>query len=252
MREDLTISFEDAVFGVTKHIQLRRNETCKECSGSGAAPGSSPTTCTQCAGKGQVRYQQGFFTVARTCSACGGAGRVISDPCGKCQGRGRTAKDRTLEVQVPQGVEDGTRIRYSEQGEAGFNGGPAGDLYVVLRVEEHDLFEREGNDLFCVVPVSFPQAALGAEITVPTLYGEHKLKVPEGTQTGSRFRIKNKGMPVLNRNSKGDLFVEVRVQTPHKLTKRQRELLEELRGVTDVENKPEKSSLLGKVKDMFN
>jgi molecular chaperone DnaJ len=252
IREDLTIKFEDAVFGTKTEIKLRRTETCKDCNGSGAAPGKSPITCPDCGGQGQVRYQQGFFTVARTCGNCGGSGKVIKDLCTKCKGQGRVAKDRTLEVQVPPGIEDGQRIRYSEQGEAGANGGPSGDVYVVIHVKEHDFFEREGNDLFCVLPISFPQAALGSEIAVATLYGEHKLRVPEGTQSGTRFRIKGKGMPVLNRNSKGDLFVEVRVQTPNRLSKRQRELVEELRQVTDVDNSPQKSGLLSKVKDMFH
>jgi len=251
LREDVSLTFEEAVFGAKKELKVRRHTTCTECSGSGAAPGKGPVTCPQCEGRGQIRYQQGFFTVARTCSACGGAGQIIKDPCTKCRGQGRVMKESSMEVNVPPGVEDGTSLRYQDRGEAGFHGGPAGDLYVVLHVAEHDFFEREGSDLYCQVPVSFGQLALGAEVEIPTLYGPHKLKVPEGTQTGARFRIKNKGVPVINRNTKGDLFVQVVAQTPHKLTKRQRELLQELEGLTKVENTPQKSGLFAKVKDIF-
>jgi molecular chaperone DnaJ len=198
-----------------------------------------------------VRYQQGFFSMARTCPTCQGAGSVITDPCLKCRGEGRVLRQRTVDAKVPAGVEDGTRIRFSGLGEAGAHGGPAGDLYVVLHVKEHPFFEREGNDLHCVIPVSFTQAALGTEIRVPTLEGDHSLKVPEGMQSGTTMRIRGKGVPVLNGHGKGDLYVEVRVQTPSKLNKRQRELLQELEGMTRVENKPQRRTLLGKVKDIF-
>jgi molecular chaperone DnaJ len=251
LREDLHLEFEEAVFGVERKVNVRRNETCEPCRGSGAAPGKAPVTCRACDGRGQVRYQQGFFSIARTCSTCQGAGSVITDPCPKCNGEGRVVRERVVEAKVPAGVEDGTRIRFSGYGEAGAFGGPAGDLYVVLHVKEHSFFERDGNDLQCVVPISYSQAALGTEIMVPTLEGEHKLKVPEGTQSGTSFRIRGKGVPVLNGHGKGDLFVEVRIQTPSKLTKRQRELLAELGELTPVENKPQRRSLLGRVKDMF-
>jgi molecular chaperone DnaJ len=198
-----------------------------------------------------VRYQQGFFSIARTCPTCQGAGSVITDPCPKCKGEGRLVRERTVETKVPAGVEDGTRIRFSGLGEGGVFGGPAGDLYVVLHVKEHAFFEREGNDLHCVVPVSFPQAALGTEIMVPTMEGDYKLKIPEGTQSGTSFRIRNRGVPVLNGHGKGDLFVEVRAQTPGKLNKRQRELLSELGELSPVENKPQRRSLLGRMKDIF-
>jgi molecular chaperone DnaJ len=250
LREDLTLTFEEAVFGVKTQIKVKGHETCTECTGTGMAAGRTAATCPGCGGKGQVRYQQGFFSVARTCMQCSGSGQIITDPCPKCKGQGRVMKERTMDVQVPAGVEDGTRIRYSDQGEAGLNGGPAGDLFVVLHVKEHPFFEREGNDLYCVVPVSFPQASLGTEISIPTLYGEHKLKVPEGTQSGAQFRIKGKGVQVLNASGKGDLYVHIKVQTPAKLNKRQRELLEELDSLTSVENKPQKS-ILSKVKDIF-
>jgi molecular chaperone DnaJ len=251
LREDVTIEFEEAVFGTETSVTIRRHETCEDCHGSGAAAGKAPVTCRSCNGHGQVRYQQGFFSIARTCPTCQGAGSVINDPCSKCRGEGRVLRQKTIDAKVPAGVEDGTRIRFAGLGEAGLFGGPAGDLYVVLHVKEHSFFEREGNDLHCVVPISFTQAALGTEITVPTLEGDHPLKVPEGSQSGTTLRIRGKGVPVLNSRSKGDLYVEVRVQTPSKLSKRQRELLQELQGITPVENKPERRSLLGKVKDIF-
>jgi molecular chaperone DnaJ len=251
LREDLTLEFDEAFFGTEKQVTVRRHETCDACRGSGAAPGKSPESCRTCNGRGQVRYQQGFFSIARTCPTCQGAGSVITDPCPKCKGQGSVVRDRVVEAKVPAGVEDGTRIRFAGLGEAGAFGGPAGDLYIVLHVKEHAFFEREGNDLYCVVPVSFSQAALGTELTIPTLEGEYKLKVPEGTQSGTSFRVRNKGVPVLNGHGKGDLFVEVRVQTPGKLTKRQRELLSELQQTSQVENKPQQRSMLGRVKDMF-
>ncbi|HVO79205.1 MAG TPA: molecular chaperone DnaJ [Terriglobales bacterium] len=251
LREDITLDFEEAVFGTEAKVTVRRHEACEECRGSGAAAGKAPVTCRSCAGRGQVRYQQGFFSIARTCPTCQGTGSVITDPCPKCKGEGRVLRQRTIDAKVPAGVEDGTRIRFAGLGEAGTFGGPAGDLYVVLHVKEHSFFEREGNDLYCVVPISFTQAALGTEIIVPTLEGEHTLKIPEGTQSGTTLRIRNKGVPVLNGHGKGDLFVEVRVQTPSKLTKRQRELLQELDGITHVENKPQRRTLLGKMKDIF-
>jgi molecular chaperone DnaJ len=251
LREDLTLEFEEAVFGKETKVNVRRHEACEDCSGSGAAPGKAPVTCRSCQGKGQVRYQQGFFSMARTCPTCQGVGSVITDPCAKCKGEGRVLRQRTVEAKVPAGVEDGTRIRFSGYGEAGMFGGPPGDLYVVLHVKEHAFFAREGNDLHCVIPISFTQAALGAEIKVSTLEGEQMLKVPEGTQSGTTFRIKNKGVPVLQGRGKGDLFVEVRSQTPTKLTKRQRELLQELDGLTRIENKPQRSTLVEKMKDIF-
>ncbi len=251
LREDITIEFDEAVFGTTAKVSVRRHEACEDCKGSRLAPGKSPTRCRTCGGRGQIRYQQGFFSVARTCSACEGTGSIITDPCPRCQGQGRLVRDRTLEVRVPAGVEDGMRIRLAGHGEAGELGGASGDLYVVLHVKEHPFFERDGRDLHCVVPISFPQAALGTEIQVPTLEGVHGLKIPEGTQSGTRFRIRGKGVPTLNGHGKGDLFVEIRVQTPSKLTKRQRELMQELASLTSIENKPEHRTLFSKVKDIF-
>lgn len=251
LREDITIEFEEAVFGAEKKISYRRHDLCETCRGSGSAGGKAPVSCRTCGGRGQVRYQQGFFSVARTCPACQGSGSVVSDPCTKCKGEGRVVQSKTVEAKIPAGVEDETRIRFTGLGEAGLHGGPSGDLYVVLHVKDHPFFERQGNDLHCVVPVSFTQAALGAEIKVATLEGEHSLMVPESTQSGTVLKIRNKGVPVLNGHGKGDLFVEIRVQTPAKLTKRQRELLEELQGTTPIENKPQQRSILGKMKDMF-
>ena len=251
LREDLTIEFEEAVFGVEKKISYRRHEVCELCKGSGSAGGKAPVACRTCGGRGQVRYQQGFFSVARTCPGCHGAGSVVSDPCSGCKSEGRVVQDKTVEAKIPAGVEDETRIRFNGLGEAGMHGGPGGDLYLILHVKDHPFFERRGNDLHCVVPVSFSQAALGAELKVPTMEGEHSLKVPEGTQSGTVLKIRSRGVPVLNGHGKGDLFVEVRVHTPAKLTKRQREILEELQGTTKVENKPQQRSILGKMKDMF-
>ncbi len=251
VRADLSLEFEQAVFGFQSTIQIRRRETCEQCNGSGAAPGKGPVTCNGCGGRGQVRYQQGFFSIARTCPTCQGMGQIITDPCTKCRGEGRILRERTIDVPVPAGVEDGTRIRYAQQGEAGQLGGPNGDLYVVLHVKDHKIFEREGTDLHCVIPISFSQAALGAEIKVATLDGDHMLKIPEGTQGGTSFRIKGKGVPVLHSKNRGDLYVQVKVQTPSKLTKHQRELLLELQGTLSVDNKPERTTLLSKVKDIF-
>ncbi len=252
LREDLALTFEEAAFGAATEVVTRRHETCEACHGSGAAAGKAPSACRTCGGRGQVRYQTGFLTVARTCPTCQGVGQVITDPCASCRGEGRVVRQRTLPVKVPPGVEDGTRMRFGGHGDAGVQGGPPGDLYVVFNVKEHPFFEREGKDLYCSIPISYAQAALGAEIKVPTLDGEHTLKLPEGTQTHTVFKVRNKGIPVLNGHGRGDLYVEVRVQTPHKLSKRQRELLQELEAAHPIENKPQRRSLLGKMKDMFS
>lgn len=251
LREDITIEFEEAAFGIEKQITYRKHELCEQCNGSGSAQGKAPASCRTCGGRGQVRYQQGFFSIARTCPACHGAGSVISDPCANCRGEGRVVRQKTIDAKIPAGVEDGTRIRFTGVGEAGIHGGPPGDLYLVLRVKQHAFFDRQGNDLYCVVPISFTQAAVGTEIQVPTLEGEQALKIPEGTQSGTILKLRGKGIPVLNGHGKGNLFVEVRVQTPTKLTKRQRELLQELQGIAQVENKPQRTSILDKMKDIF-
>jgi molecular chaperone DnaJ len=249
--EELTITFEDAVFGSTTSIHIRTHEICESCHGSGSAPGHSAATCPNCAGRGQVRFQQGFFSVTRACSKCGGTGSLITHPCQTCKGQGRTPKEKEIAVKIPAGVEDGTKILFSGQGHAGVNGGPAGDLYVMLNVKEHPFFERQERDLFCSVPVSFPQAALGASIALPTLDGESKLEIPPGTQSGTVLRIKGKGVPVLRGHGRGDLLVEVRVQVPAKLNKSQRELLEQLGETLHIENRPERKSIFSKVRDIF-
>ena len=217
----------------------------------GSAGGKQPSNCSTCAGRGQVLYRQGLFSVPSAYPACRGAGRVVTDPCSKCRGEARVMHEHKIEVTVPAGVEDGMRIRHDQQGDAGLNGGPAGDLYVVLRVKPHSFFEREGKDLYCSIPISFAQAALGAEIMIPTLEGEHRLKVPEGTQSGTIFRIRSKGVTSVKGGGKGDLHVQVKVITPARLTKRQRELLTELAGASEIENKPEPRGLFEKVKDIF-
>jgi len=252
LRFDMTINFEDAIFGTETEVKIRRLETCETCKGAGTTSGRGPVACAQCQGRGQVRYQQGFFAVARTCSACGGAGKVISDPCTTCKGETRAAKELKLNVKVPAGVEDGTRIRYSGEGDAGRSSGPRGDLYVVLSIRPHDFFEREGHDLHCVIPISFPQAALGAEVKIPSIGGEVILKIPEGTQSGKQLRIRGKGVPFLNERGSGDLVVQVVVQIPRKLSRPQRELVNKLAESLSVDNKPTSPSLIEKMKDLFN
>ena len=252
LRFDITIEFEDAVFGKETEIKVRRRENCAACRGAGTSSGRGPSVCAQCQGRGQLRYQQGFFSVARACANCGGTGTVITDPCTTCRGETRVAREFPMKVKVPAGVEDGTRIRYSGEGDAGRFGGPRGDLYVVLTVRPHDFFERDGHDLHCVVPISFPQAALGAEIQIPGLDGEVTLRVPEGTQSGKEFRIRNHGVPHLNENGRGDLLVEVMVQTPKKLSRTQRELVRQLADSMAVENKPASRNMLNKMKDLFS
>ncbi|MBB5339721.1 molecular chaperone DnaJ [Tunturibacter gelidoferens] len=252
LRYDMKLEFEEAVFGKEKEITIRRMETCFDCKGSGASKGKAPVTCTQCGGRGQQRFQQGFFSVARTCSVCGGTGTLIVDPCQMCKGETRVQREHTIMVKVPAGVEQDTRIRYSGEGEAGKFAGPAGDLYVVLSVKAHKFFERDGDDLHCVMPISFPQAALGTELEIQTLEGAATIKVPEGTQNGKAFKLKGKGVPHLNSHGKGDLIVEIRVQTPGKLSKQQRELLKQLSETMVVENTPTSRGLFDKVKDMFS
>ena len=248
----LTLEFEEAVFGKEKEITFRRMETCVECKGTGAARGKSAVTCAQCDGRGQIRMQQGFFSVARTCPVCSGTGTLIVDPCGVCRGETRVQKEHKILVKVPARVEQDTRIRYQGEGEAGKFAGPAGDLYVVLNVKAHAFFERDGDDLHCVLPVSFPQAALGAELELQTLEGLELIRVAEGTQSGKMIKIRGKGVPHLNDRGKGDLMVEVRVQTPSKLTREQRELMRQMAETMTVENKPHSRGLFDKVKEIFS
>src|ERR671917_290438 len=239
--------FKEAAEGMTAQLRVPRLEACDGCKGSGAAPGTQPETCSGCNGTGQVRYQQGFFSVARTCGQCRGAGRVIRTPCEQCKGAGRVEREKQIEVKIPAGVETGSRLRLAGEGEAGAQGGPAGDLYVVIHVKEHDVFERQGNNLYAPQPLSFAPAAPGSEVTVPTLEGQQNLKIPAGTQTGTVFRLKGNGMPVLGGRGRGDMFVSVTVVTPTTLTREQRKLLEQLEQIeeTDLSDK----GLMDKVRD---
>jgi molecular chaperone DnaJ len=252
LKYDMRLEFEEAVFGVEREITIRRSETCDTCKGSGSESGKQPETCQQCAGRGQIRTQQGFFSVARTCPVCSGTGTIIRTPCKTCHGDTRVLHEHKILVKVPAGVESDTRIRYAGEGDAGRFGGPAGDFYVQLDVKPHKFFERDGDDLHCTIPISFPQAALGAELEITTLEGKETLKVPEGTQSGKEFKLRGKGVPHLNSHGKGDLIVEVRIQTPSKLSKQQKELLRQLSETISVENTPTKRGMFSKVRDIFN
>ncbi|HJZ80744.1 MAG TPA: molecular chaperone DnaJ [Pyrinomonadaceae bacterium] len=249
LRYDLEITLEQAAVGMTAQLRIPKLETCESCNGSGAAAGTRPETCRTCQGAGQVRFQQGFFSVARTCSSCRGNGQVINSPCESCRGAGRVEREKSIEVKIPAGVETGSRLRLQAEGESGMQGGPPGDLYVVIHVAEHEQFERQGNNLYSSIPITFAQAALGAEVEVETLSGEQSLKVPAGTQTGTVFRVRGQGMPVLGGRGKGDLFVSVSVITPTSLTREQRKLLEQLAKIEtqDLEDK----KLVDKVRDIF-
>jgi molecular chaperone DnaJ len=249
LRYDLEITLEEAATGKEEKLRIPRLETCGECDGKGAEKGTSPENCIACAGSGQTRYQQGFFSVMRTCSNCGGKGQIIRNPCKKCGGAGRIEKEKSLEIKIPAGVETGSRLRVTGEGEAGVNGGPAGDLFVVLHVKEHEMFERQGANLYSAVPITFAQAALGTDIQVKTLDGEEELKIPAGTQTGSIFRIKSQGMPALGGRGKGDLFVAVTLITPKTLTKEQRKLLEQLADIEDTDFQDQ--SFIDKVRNIF-
>lgn len=254
LRYNMQISLEDAFKGRETQIRVPTAVSCDDCNGSGAAKGSHPSTCGGCQGRGKVRAQQGFFTIERTCPTCNGAGQVIEDPCGGCGGAGRVRKEKTLKVSIPAGVEDGTRIRLTGEGEMGLRGAPPGDLYIFLSVRPHKLFERDGENLFCRVPISMADAALGGEIEVPTVDGGRaKVKVPEGTQTAQRFRLRGKGMPVLRTENRGDMYIELAVETPMNLTKRQKELLREFRDEGKGRNtSPETDGFFSKVKEFWD
>jgi molecular chaperone DnaJ len=253
LRYDMTLTFEEAAAGITTKVKLPRQEFCEECNGTGAKKGTGATTCQTCAGRGQIAYQQGFFTITRTCPACQGAGQIIREHCQACRGQGRIEREKTIELRIPPGVDTGTRLRVSGEGEPGPNGGSPGDLYVVLDVKEHSFFERRGADLYCTIPLSIAQAALGTELQVPGLNGDERLKVPEGTQSGAVFRIKGKGLADPRGGGKGDLYYHVRVVTPTKLTREQRKLMEQLGASIKIENSPadRSSSIFDKVKDIF-
>ncbi len=253
LRYNMEISLTEAYAGKNAQIRIPTSVTCEACSGSGAKAGTKPKTCPMCGGHGRVRHAQGFFTLERTCPNCQGRGQSIDSPCASCAGSGRVTRERTLSVNIPAGVEDGTRIRLAGEGEAGVRGGPAGDLYIFLSIGSHPFFQREGADLHCRVPVSMVAAAMGGEFEVPTIDGgKTKVKIPEGTQSGRRFRLQGKGMPVLRARQSGDMYVQVVVETPQQLTKKQRELLAEFDRLSSTETQPESSGFLGKVKEFLD
>jgi molecular chaperone DnaJ len=252
LRYNMEISLDEAYAGKTAQVRIPTSVTCEACSGSGAKAGSKPKACPTCGGAGRIRHAQGFFTLERTCPGCQGRGQVIDNPCPSCSGSGRVTRERTLSVNIPPGVEDGTRIRLTGEGEAGVRGGTAGDLYIFLSLGSHPFFQREGADLHCRVPISMVAAALGGDFEVPTIGGDNtRVKVPEGTQSGRRFRLQGKGMPVLRSKQTGDMYVQVVVETPQKLTKRQRELLNEFERLSSKDTHPESAGFFGKVKEFL-
>ena len=253
LRYDLELSFEDAAFGTKTKIKVPRHESCGECGGTGSQKGSGPTTCTTCNGYGQVRFQQGFFSITRTCSQCSGSGQVIKNPCKTCRGEARIVKEKILELKIPAGIDNGDKLRITGEGDSGAKGAPAGDLYVVLRVKDHDFFERREHNLFCHIPISFAQAALGTEIGVPTLESdEERLNIPAGTQTGSTFKIKGRGISKRGGSARGDLFVTVDVTVPTKLSREQKELIGKLGETFQDDNRPIQKKLLERVKEIFS
>ena len=253
LRYNMEISLEEAFIGKTAQIHVPASMTCEDCSGSGAKPGTQPVTCSMCSGHGKVRASQGFFSIERTCPQCQGRGQTIPDPCPKCSGQGRVTEERALSVNIPAGIEDGTRIRLSGEGEAGLRGGPSGDLYIFLSVKPHEFFQRDGADLFCKVPISMTTAALGGAFEVTTLDGSQaRVKVPEGTQNAMQFRLKGKGMPILRQTAVGDLYIQVAIETPQNLTKRQRELLQEFEQISSHENNPQSTGFFSRMKVFFD
>jgi molecular chaperone DnaJ len=251
LRYNLRIKFEEAAFGTTTKIRVPRWERCPECDGTGAKSRDSIVTCTACRGAGQIRVQQGFFSISRTCSRCGGEGKMITDPCKTCNGRKRVERERTLSVKIPGGVETGNSIRLTGEGALGSHGGPPGDLYVQLTVEEHALFKREGQDIICDMPISFAQAALGTELDAPTLTGSAKLKVPPGTQPGQVFKLRGKGFPYLRGGGMGDQLCRIIVEVPTKLTPKQKELLQEFDQSGSANSTPITTGFFDKVKEVF-
>ncbi len=252
LRYNMEISLEEAYKGKSATIKVPTAITCETCSGSGAKPGTKPKTCTTCKGQGRVRASQGFFAIERTCPTCQGRGEVIEEGCPKCGGAGRVTRERQLSVNIPAGVEDGTRIRLANEGEAGARGGPSGDLYIFISLKPHAFYQRDGADLFCRVPISMVKAALGGEFKVPTLDGgEALIKVPEGTQSGKQFRLRGKGMPVLRSRDMGDLYIQAQVETPQNLTRRQRELLAEFEKESSAQTQPESDGFFSRMKGFF-
>jgi molecular chaperone DnaJ len=252
LRYNMELSLEEAHGGKHAQIRIPTSVTCEPCSGSGAQSGTKPKTCSTCGGQGKIRHAQGFFTLERTCPSCQGRGQVIENPCTACGGLGRVTRERALSVNIPPGVEDGTRIRLAGEGEAGVRGGTPGDLYIFLSISAHVFFQRDGADLHCRAPISMATAALGGEFEVPTIDGgKTRVKIPEGTQSGRRFRLQAKGMPVLRSKQVGDMYVQVMVETPQNLTKRQRELLAEFQKLSSNETNPESAGFFGRVKEFF-
>ena len=252
LRYNLEITLSEAHDGKSAQIRVPSSITCDTCDGSGAKPGTSPSACRTCGGTGKVRASQGFFTIERMCPACQGRGEIIDDPCTDCQGAGRVMKERTLSVNIPAGVEDGTRIRLANEGEAGLRGGPPGDLYIFLSITPHEFFQRDGADIFCRVPIAMTTAALGGHIEVPTVEGgRSRVKVPEGTQTGKQFRLKGKGMPILRAKSTGDMYIQVEVETPRNLTRKQKEILKEFEDASSDATNPDSSGFFARVKEFF-
>lgn len=247
----VTVDFKEAAFGVEKKIKVQKSVTCGTCDGSGAKAGSTPETCGQCQGRGTIRRQQGFFTMETTCPACQGAGEIIKDKCGTCAGEGRVRKESELEVKIPAGIDDGQRLKLSSEGDHGIHGGPPGDLYVVIQIKEHDFFKRDGFDVYCEVPVSFSQAALGSEIEVPTLDGKVSVKVPPGTQAGKKMRLKGKGITRLGSYGQGDQIIFIHVETPTKLTSQQKDLFKQLAEMEETTTNPMSRGFFDKVRDLF-
>ena len=253
LRYNMEITLEEAFSGKVAQIRVPSSITCDVCTGTGAKPGTKPSTCGTCHGSGRVRATQGFFSIERTCPTCQGRGQTITDPCTKCHGQGRVTEERSLQVNIPSGIEDGTRIRLQGEGEAGMRGGPSGDLYIFMSVQPHSFYKRDGADLYCMVTIPMVTAALGGKFEISTLDGtKSRVTVPEGTPTAKQFRLKGKGMPVLRSHQQGDLYVQIAVETPQKLTKRQRELLEEFQTISSKENNPESSGFFARMKDFFD
>jgi molecular chaperone DnaJ len=253
LRYNMEIGLAEAYVGKTAQIRVPTSVACTTCDGSGARAGARPAACPTCAGLGKVRATQGFFTIERTCPGCQGRGEIISDPCGTCSGSGRVLQERTLSVPIPAGVEDGNKIRLAGEGEAGVRGGPPGDLYIFLSIKPHDFFQRDGADIFCRVPISVSTAALGGEFQVPTIDGgKTRVRVPEGSQTGKQFRLKGKGMPVLRTARLGDMYIQIQVETPKNLTRKQRELLEAFERESNKETSPHSAGFFAKVKEFFD
>jgi molecular chaperone DnaJ len=253
LRYNMEITLEESFNGKTAQIRVPTSVACEACSGSGAKPGTHPTTCTTCGGGGKVRASQGFFTIERPCPACQGRGETIADPCATCAGNGRVTKERTLSVNIPAGVEDGTRIRLAGEGEAGLRGGPTGDLYIFLSIKPHEFFQRDGADIFCRVPIPMTTAALGGQLDVPTVDGgKTRVKIPEGCENGKQFRLKGKGMPVLRSKVAGDMYIQVDVETPKNLNARQRQLLEDFDREGHKDNHPASSGFFSKVASFFS